>query len=374
MGIGGELVGDLEQLLVSRTLRRRTLFRFHPASQSWRAEKEIEETYPGAQCLLLPSATLGLAMLLDVLAIERGREVLIPPFGWVSNWSCIRRAGLVPRFLPLDDQLQIRATAVEERLSDQTGAVIVPHLLGRGQQEIRAIASLCAARGVPLLEDIAQSFGVSVTGQRAGTFGVGSWCSLNHHKILSTGDGGFVLVRDPALFERLSARHDQGNTIRDGKRRPASTIEPGLSLRVSELVSSVLRAQLARYHLVRTRIHALHEVVANACQTRLGLELIPPHPGDIPFTVFFRRPGAGEYPTLATAGWHVAANVPWLSEDFARAARADAELVETMERLNTVCAVGAGFIDRYHGIELGLGITDPPSTVDALIRQLEAKL
>ena len=163
MGIGNDLIGDVERLMADRVLRRRALHRMiGPASQCWRAEAEIEAMYPGTRCLLLPSATVGLALVLELLDLEPGREVLIPAFGWLSNWSCIRRAGLVPRFLPLDDDLQLRADAVAERLTPRTGAVIVTHLMGRGHQEIAAIAALCAERGVPLLEDIAQSFGVAV--------------------------------------------------------------------------------------------------------------------------------------------------------------------------------------------------------------------
>ena len=322
MGIGGELVGDLEHLLTAQTLHRRTLFRMRGAtSQCWRAEMEIQQMYVGMRCLLLPSATIGLALLLEVLGLEPGREVLITPFGWVSNWSCIRRAGLVPRFLPLDDRLQLQVEQVAGRMSDRTGAVIVTHMMGRGQQAVEDIAKVCRDRGIPLLEDIAQSFGVSVKGRRAGTFGAAAWCSLNHHKILSTGDGGFVLVGDESLFARLSARHDQGYVMQNGKRRPANAVEPGLSLRVNELMAAVLRAQLARYHLVRTRILALHGAVAKACEARLGLEVIVPHDGDLPFTVLFKRPAQMRYPPLADSGWHVAANVPWLAKAFADASK-----------------------------------------------------
>ena len=61
MGIGGELVGDLEHLLTAQTLHRRTLFRMRGATlQCWRAEMEIQQMYVGMRCLLLPSATIGL--------------------------------------------------------------------------------------------------------------------------------------------------------------------------------------------------------------------------------------------------------------------------------------------------------------------------
>ena len=226
--------------------------------------------YPGTRCLLLPSATIGLSLVLELLDLKPGREVLIPAFGWLSNWSCIRRAGLIPRFVPLDDDLQLRATDVAARLSPATGAVIVTHLMGRGHQEISAIAAACAERGVPLLEDVAQSFGISIDGRRAGTFGLAAWCSLNHHKLLTAGDGGFVLSSDATFFARLSSRHDQGCVVRDGKRRPAPLVEPGLSLRANELMAAVLRAQLARFGLIRARVCSLHSALSSALRARFN--------------------------------------------------------------------------------------------------------
>jgi dTDP-4-amino-4,6-dideoxygalactose transaminase len=369
--IGGELVSGLEELLVTRTLRRRALFRMvGPASHAWRAEQEIERLYPGRRCLLLPSATIGFTLLLELLDLEPGREILIAPFGWIANWSCIRRAGHIPRFLPLDDRLQTRVEHVSSRITGRTGAVVVTHMMGRGQQDIAAIAGVCADRGIPLLEDIAQSFGVSIDGRRAGTFGAGAWCSLNHHKILSTGDGGFALVRDGRLFERLCARHDQGHALAAGKRRPVGALEPGLSLRVNELTAAVLRAQLARYHLVRSRILALHRSASDACRGAFGVEPIPPHQGDVPFTVLFRRPEGMRYPTLVESGWHVAPNVAWLADAWAEAVREDAALARTVEALAAVAAVGAGFADPYYAVPIGLGITDTPADAPRLVETL----
>ena len=204
-------------------------------------------------------------------------------------------------------------------------------------------------------------------GRRTGTFGAAAWCSLNHHKILSTGDGGFVLCRNDEIFAKLCALHDQGCLIRDGKRQRSSQMEPGLSLRVSEPIAAVLRAQMARYHLIRNRILSLHQAIANACREAWDFDLIPDHAGDIPFTVLFKRPSNMRYSSLAESGWHVAANVPWLEQAFAEAANSDAEVAKTVERLAAVSAVGAGFIDPYYAVPLGLAITDRPTDVPQLI-------
>jgi dTDP-4-amino-4,6-dideoxygalactose transaminase len=375
MGIGNDLVGGLEQLLTAQTLRRQALYRMTgTASQCWRAEREIQQMYPRMQCLLLPSATIGLSLLLELLELEPGQEVLITPFGWLSNLSCIRRAGLVPRFLPLDDDLQLQVDQVAERINERTGAVIVTHLMGRGQQATEDVAKLCSNRGIHLLEDIAQSFGISVRVQRAGTFGTAAWCSLNRHKVLSTGDGGFVLVRDAGIFGKLSALHDQGCVIREGKRRPAEIVEPGLSLRSTELMAAVLRAQLARFHLIRTKILAVYYALAEVCERTLDLQLIKPHEGDLPFTVLFKRPAQMSYPSLADSGWHIAANVAWLAAACAEAARSDPAVTTTLEKLATTSALGAGFVDPYYAVPIGLKITDPIGEVRQIVRALEKAL
>jgi dTDP-4-amino-4,6-dideoxygalactose transaminase len=375
MGIGNALIDGLEELMVTRVVRRRSLFRmWGPDSECWRAENELQQMYSGGRCLLLPSATMAVSLLLELLDFERDREVLIAPFGWVSNWSCIREAGMRIRFLPLDEDLQLQPASVDERITDRTAAVIVTHLMGRGQQGIEETAEICRSRDVPLLEDVAQCFGVSVRGRRAGTFGLAAWCSLNHHKIMSTGDGGFAVVRDEPLFARLTARHDQGSVLVDGKRRPHPEPEPGLSLRVSELTAAVLRAQLARYHLIRTRILALYEALDRACSTELGLEPLPPNDGDLPFTVLFRRPPGASYPSLLDSGWHVASQVSWLEEEFSRAARRDADLDATLENLRSVSALGSGFIDPYLAIPTGLRVTDDPEDAPAAVRRLKVRL
>ncbi|HEY7531416.1 MAG TPA: aminotransferase class V-fold PLP-dependent enzyme, partial [Nitrospiraceae bacterium] len=346
MGLGNDLIGDLEHLLTQQTVRRQSLFRMIGVdSQCWRAERDLERMYPGMRCLLLPSATIGLSLLLETLGLEPGQEVLITPFGWLSNWSCISRAGLTPRFLPLNDQLQLDPEQVAERITERTGAVIVTHLMGRGQQAVGDIARLCGERRIPLLEDIAQSFGVSIGKRRAGTFGTAAWCSLNHHKILSTGDGGFILARDEKLFAQMTALHDQGCVLQDGKRQTSMRVEPRLSLRVNELTAAVLRAQIARYNVLRTRILAVHEAVVEALTTTLDVEIIPCSDGDIPFTVLFKRPSRMRYPSLADSGWHVAANVPWLASTMTDSAKADAAVAITLDHLAATSAIGAGFVD-----------------------------
>jgi 8-amino-3,8-dideoxy-alpha-D-manno-octulosonate transaminase len=376
MGIGNDLIGDLEQLLVNKVIGRKSLFRMIGAhSQCAKAENEIGEMFPGMSCLLLPSATIGIAMVLELLNLKPRQEVLISPFGWIANWSCIQRAGLVPKFLPLDKNLQLDVDAVRARINERTGAVIVTHLQGRGQQRVAEIAALCEEAGVFMFEDIAQSFGVSIDRKRAGTFGDAAWGSFNHNKILSAGDGGFLLVRNKELYLKVCALHDQGNILIGGKRRrQENNVEPGLSLRVNESTGAIVRAQVARFHYIRARVNRLNSLLQVKLKDQFNSRILPTYSGDIPFTVLFEKLSDSDYPTMADTGWHVALEVPWLSDFCHKAMCEDSEINETIHTLDAVSAIGAGFIDPYYGIKVGVEIAASTDDVDSLITELKEVL
>jgi hypothetical protein len=174
-------------------------------------------------------------------------------------------------------------------------------------------------------------------------------------------------------FERMCALHDQGNALRNGKRVPGVESRPGLSLRVSEITGAIVRAQLARFNWIQARVNRQHRLLSAALAGAGGFSTIPAHAGDIPFTVLFARHHEMQYPSLFDSGWHIAPHVPWLAPSFAAAAEEDHALARTAARLRAVSAVGAGFVDPYYAIPLGLTISDGPEAVAAVLAELRSR-
>ena len=187
MGIGNNLIGDVERLLVDETIRSKSLFRFTKddyLSYTFMFEKQVKEMFNSAGVLLLPSATTALIVFLKTLDRDEKNEAIIPPFSWVADYSALLFEQFSIRFCEVNSNLQITKKSIEKMITNKTKVVIIPHLMGRGQQEIEEISNLCRANDIILIEAIAQSFGVKVKGQYVGSFGDFSFCSLNHHKIL----------------------------------------------------------------------------------------------------------------------------------------------------------------------------------------------
>lgn len=111
--------------------------------------------------------------------------------------------GAIPVFADVDPKtLNVTAETIERVLSEKTKAIIVTHLFGN-PCEMRAIMELADARGIPVIEDTAQSFLAEVDGKYVGTIGKIGAFSFQQGKQMTTGEGGIVVTNDDDLARRL---------------------------------------------------------------------------------------------------------------------------------------------------------------------------
>ncbi|MEV5823581.1 DegT/DnrJ/EryC1/StrS family aminotransferase [Micromonospora harpali] len=157
---------------------------------------------PAENVLFLNSATSALFLAVELLGIGPGDDVVMPSNGFVANASAVVAAGGRPVFCDIDEHhLNPSVEDVLAALTPHTRAVMVLHY-GGYPGDVDKIAALCAERGIALIEDAAVSIASSVRGQMCGTFGdLGIW-SLDSRKVITTGDGGVLYARDPAVAQR----------------------------------------------------------------------------------------------------------------------------------------------------------------------------
>ncbi len=111
--------------------------------------------------------------------------------------------GAIPVFADVDPKtLNVTAATIEKVLSEKTKAIIVTHLFGN-PCEMKAIMELADARGIPVIEDTAQSFLAECDGKYVGTIGKIGAFSFQQGKQMTTGEGGIVVTNDDALARRL---------------------------------------------------------------------------------------------------------------------------------------------------------------------------
>lgn len=242
--IGGTQVPELERLAAFRTGR--------------------------AQALAVASATAGIELALRALGVAPGAEVLIPALGWVSVGAAVNATGAAVRVVPVTSSLTPSWNALEPLIGSATGAVVVAHLRGMPATEIERIAVELRERGVPLIEDCAQAWGVrTVDGRPAGARGTVAVFSCQAYKLIAAGEGGLVLCDDPELMARM--RSLSGDTRMATER----AIWRG-NVRMSEPTAALVIPQLQKLDQLMARLRPLQLRVAELfAKTTIAERVLP---------------------------------------------------------------------------------------------------
>ena len=157
------------------------------------------------------------ALLLALMALEigPGDEVLTTPYTFFATAGAISQAGATPVFVDVDEQTFNIDTG---RLADTLGshpkirALIPVHLFG-GCADMDPICALASERGIPIIEDAAQSIGSEYRNRRAGSIGrIGCFSFFPSKNLGGFGDGGMLTTNDAAVAARLTALRVHGRT------------------------------------------------------------------------------------------------------------------------------------------------------------------
>ena len=173
-------------------------------------EEQFKEFTQREYIIGLTSATEALRFSLLALDIKPGDEILVTNFSWISTSSCISMVGATPVFCDIDlESYHISLESIERMYSEKTKALIFTPLFGN-MTDCQPLLDFCQAKGIYFIEDSAQSFGSSLNGKQAGSFGECSSFSFNSNKVIAGINGGGVLMTNSeelAQQARLLRRH-----------------------------------------------------------------------------------------------------------------------------------------------------------------------
>lgn len=207
--------------------------------------RELEEkleAYTGAQhCVSVASGTEALLIAMMALGIKPGDEVITAPFTFIATAEMIVLLGAKPIFVDVEaDTANLDVSKLEAAITPRTRAIMPVSLYGQpaDMDEINAIA---AKRGIPVIEDAAQSFGATYKGKRSCNLSTIGCTSFFPSKPLGCyGDGGAIFTGDEALAKAMREIRVHGQSGRYHHTRI------GVGGRMDSIQCAVLLAKLPR--------------------------------------------------------------------------------------------------------------------------------
>lgn len=267
-------VGPLEESYVLQALRSGWVAPLGPEVEAF--EREIAERVGTAHALAVNSGTSALHLALLSLGAGPGTVVVAPTMTFVATANAAVYTGAEPVFVDCEQaDGNMDVAALEQmlhrlgRAGERVAAVLVADMFGScaGYDELLPV---CAAAGVPVVEDAAQALGATYHGRPAASFGRLGALSFNGNKIITTSGGGMLVSDDAALIARC--RH-----LATQAREPVAHYEHadvGYNYRLSNLLAALGRAQLRRLDGMMRRRRLIRERYAKLFSTVPGVRLL----------------------------------------------------------------------------------------------------
>lgn len=178
-----------------------------PGRMSSALEARAQQMFPGRIVHAVNAGRTALAMILNAFKGHwpSRSEVVVPAYICPSVIETIRRCGLSVRFADVDATLNVTEAAVVGCLSPRTLTVLAVHMYGK-PAPIQALEVVCAAHGIPMIDDAAQVVGVTIGARPLGSFGDAGLVSFAQSKTIVTGlsGAGGLLIASDAWKERLT--------------------------------------------------------------------------------------------------------------------------------------------------------------------------
>jgi dTDP-4-amino-4,6-dideoxygalactose transaminase len=142
---------------------------------------------------------------------------------------------------------------LKRRLTPKSKAIIAVHLFG-----LPADIDEILALSLPVIEDCAQSLGANLGGRMLGTLGAIAICSFYATKLITTGEGGMLLSRDPGLLARA-------RDLRDYDKKENFTTR--FNYKMTDLQAALGRSQLEKLERFLGQREALARVYSEQLAT-----------------------------------------------------------------------------------------------------------
>jgi perosamine synthetase len=203
-------------------------------------ERQIARLLDIPYVVAATNGSTALLMALIAAGVGPGDEVIVPNRTWIATAHAPLVLGAKTVFVDVKTDYPIMDTGrIEQSITARTKVIMPVHLNGRSvaMEDVNRIAE---KHNLVVIEDAAQAF---CSTNKNGFLGCQSFAgcfSLSVAKLISTGQGGFIVTRSAKTYERLNLMrtHGVGDLVN------TSYTNMGFNFRFTDILASIGIEQL----------------------------------------------------------------------------------------------------------------------------------
>lgn len=247
------------------------------------AQAMLEKAFGARRVLLTTSCTAALEMAALLCDLQPGDEVIVPSYTFVSTANAFVLRGARPVFVDIrPDTLNVDERLIEQAITPRTRAIFPIHYAGVAC-EMDAIMDIAHRYGLLVVEDAAQGVFARYRNRWLGTIGHLGCYSFHETKNISCGEGGALVINDPAMEDRAEILREKGTNrskFLRGQVDKYTWVDVGSSYGPSDLLAAFLVGQLEHMEKITKRRGEIFEryVAILAPLVHRGLIRIPVTP------------------------------------------------------------------------------------------------
>lgn len=244
------LVGKEEIIAVTSILKNGALTSAanHGGKHVQIFEKSAASFVKSKYAIAVNSGTAALQAALYALNVKKGDEVLVPSFTFVATANAVISTGAKPVFVDiLKENYTIDPDDLSKKITKHTRAIIPVHLYGN-VAHVEQLSEISKKHNIPIIEDSAQSLGSTYKGKHTGTFFEMGCYSMYPAKVMTAGEGGFIVTNNKKLRDKLLMIRNHGMV------HGYDTRIFGLNLRLPEINAAIATVQMKKLpNFLKTR-------------------------------------------------------------------------------------------------------------------------
>jgi len=173
-------------------------------------EEKIAEYIGRRYAVTFNSGTSALHALLLAYDIKQGDEIIVPSFTFIATANAPLFVSAKPVFAEIEEKTYgLDPEDVKERITSKTKAIMPVHY-GGCPCLIEELKEIAEDHSLLLIEDAAESLGAKIKDRKVGTFGGAAMFSFCQNKVITTGEGGVIVIDSKEFYEKLKLIRSHG--------------------------------------------------------------------------------------------------------------------------------------------------------------------